>query len=91
MRAYYSDHFVLPLPEGHKFPMAKYSRLRERAGTSLDVGDVIVLSQPMSDPLTLVAGGTQIQIKAHLGSALGLRAAQVLANTRATNHERTHA
>jgi acetoin utilization deacetylase AcuC-like enzyme len=30
LRAYYSDHFVLPLPEGHKFPMAKYSRLRER-------------------------------------------------------------
>ncbi len=30
MLAYYSDHFVLPLPEGHKFPMAKYSRLRER-------------------------------------------------------------
>ena len=30
MRAYYSDHFVLPLPEGHRFPMAKYSRLRER-------------------------------------------------------------
>jgi len=28
--AYYSDHFVLPLPEGHKFPMAKYARLRER-------------------------------------------------------------
>ena len=30
LRAFYSDHFVLPLPEGHKFPMAKYSRLRER-------------------------------------------------------------
>lgn len=30
MRAFYSDHFVLPLPEGHKFPMSKYSRLRER-------------------------------------------------------------
>lgn len=30
MKAFYSDHFVLPLPEGHKFPMAKYSRLRER-------------------------------------------------------------
>ena len=28
--AFYSDHFVLPLPEGHKFPMAKYSGLRER-------------------------------------------------------------
>jgi len=30
VKAFYSDHFVLPLPEGHKFPMAKYSRLRER-------------------------------------------------------------
>jgi acetoin utilization deacetylase AcuC-like enzyme len=30
MRCYYSDTFVLPLPEGHKFPMAKYSGLRER-------------------------------------------------------------
>jgi acetoin utilization deacetylase AcuC-like enzyme len=30
VRAYYSDHFVLPLPDGHRFPMAKYARLRER-------------------------------------------------------------
>ncbi len=30
MKAYYSDRFVLPLPDGHKFPMAKYSGLRER-------------------------------------------------------------
>jgi acetoin utilization deacetylase AcuC-like enzyme len=30
VRAFYSDHFVLPLPQGHKFPMAKYSGLRER-------------------------------------------------------------
>ena len=30
MRAFYSDSFVLPLPEGHRFPMAKYARLRER-------------------------------------------------------------
>jgi len=30
VKAFYSDHFVLPLPEGHKFPMARYSRLRER-------------------------------------------------------------
>lgn len=30
VRAFYSDHFVLPLPEGHKFPMAKYSGLRAR-------------------------------------------------------------
>ncbi len=30
MNCYYADHFVLPLPEGHRFPMRKYSRLRER-------------------------------------------------------------
>jgi acetoin utilization deacetylase AcuC-like enzyme len=28
--AFYSDTFVLPLPESHRFPMRKYSRLRER-------------------------------------------------------------
>ena len=30
MQIYYTDHFVLPLPEGHRFPMSKYARLRER-------------------------------------------------------------
>ncbi len=36
MKVFYSDHFVLPLPEGHRFPMTKYSVLRERiAGSSV--------------------------------------------------------
>jgi acetoin utilization deacetylase AcuC-like enzyme len=35
VRAYYSDHFVLPLPAGHRFPMAKYRLLRERVITEL--------------------------------------------------------
>ncbi len=36
MKVFYSDHFVLPLPEGHRFPMTKYSILRERiAGSSV--------------------------------------------------------
>jgi len=30
LQAFYCDHFVLPLPEGHRFPMAKYARLRAR-------------------------------------------------------------
>ncbi len=29
MQAFYSDHFVLPLPQGHRFPMRKYRLLRE--------------------------------------------------------------
>ena len=30
MQAFYADHFVLPLPAGHTFPMGKYERLRNR-------------------------------------------------------------
>lgn len=30
MKCFYSDVFVLPLPEGHRFPMSKYERLRRR-------------------------------------------------------------
>lgn len=31
MHCYYCDDFVLPLPEGHRFPMEKYRLLREQA------------------------------------------------------------
>ena len=30
MRAFYSGQFVLPLPEGHRFPMSRYAMLRDR-------------------------------------------------------------
>jgi acetoin utilization deacetylase AcuC-like enzyme len=30
MKIFYADHFVLPLPPGHRFPMSKYRMLRER-------------------------------------------------------------
>lgn len=34
MDAFYADHFVLPLPQGHRFPMSKYRLLRDGvAGT----------------------------------------------------------
>lgn len=41
MKLFYADHFVLPLPEGHRFPMEKYARLRERllAGGLFDPDD----------------------------------------------------
>ena len=35
MQAFYSDQFVLPLPEGHRFPMAKYRMLREQLAVHL--------------------------------------------------------
>jgi acetoin utilization deacetylase AcuC-like enzyme len=30
MKAFYTDHFVLPLPPDHRFPMPKYGLLRQR-------------------------------------------------------------
>lgn len=30
LEAFYSDHFVLPLPPGHRFPMEKYQMLRDQ-------------------------------------------------------------
>ncbi|WP_050476937.1 histone deacetylase [Herbaspirillum rhizosphaerae] len=35
MRAFYSDHFVLPLPAGHRFPMVKYRMIREGAAAAV--------------------------------------------------------
>ena len=29
MKAFYADHYVLPLPTGHRFPMEKYKKLRD--------------------------------------------------------------
>jgi len=34
LRVFYSDPFVLPLPEGHRFPMEKYVLLRRRVEAS---------------------------------------------------------
>jgi acetoin utilization deacetylase AcuC-like enzyme len=33
--AFYADHFVLPLPAGHRCPMRKYAALRERVAAEL--------------------------------------------------------
>ena len=53
MRIFYTDHFVLPLPEGHRFPMRKYTLLRERvAGAGL--GELLV-PEPATDEQLLRA------------------------------------
>ena len=67
VRAYYSDHFVLPLPEGHRFPMAKYALLRERLAAELPAirlhealpassGELALVHHP--DYIAAVAQGT---------------------------------
>ena len=42
VKAFYSDLFVLPLPDGHRFPMAKYRLLRERVARDLPDVDLQV-------------------------------------------------
>jgi len=44
LKAFYSDHFVLPLPPGHRFPMQKYRLLRERVESM--VADLILEEAP---------------------------------------------
>jgi acetoin utilization deacetylase AcuC-like enzyme len=50
VKVFYSDHFVLPLPEGHRFPMVKYSMLRERVAESGICGPgELRVAEPASD------------------------------------------
>ena len=50
MKVFYSDHFVLPLPEGHRFPMIKYSMLRESVAASSICGpEEMIVPNPVSD------------------------------------------
>ena len=34
VQIFYTDQFVLPLPPGHRFPMAKYARVREQVAAA---------------------------------------------------------
>jgi acetoin utilization deacetylase AcuC-like enzyme len=50
LKVFYSDHFVLPLPEGHRFPMVKYSMLRGRvAETGICEPGEMRVPLPVSD------------------------------------------
>ena len=48
MKAFYSTRFVLPLPPGHRFPMGKYQRLRDRL-VAEQPGVTLAQAEPASD------------------------------------------
>jgi len=60
VKAFYSDHFVLPLPDGHRFPMAKYARLRAR-----------VLAEGVIDPRDLIEAPAAAWDELRLAHAAG--------------------
>ncbi len=49
MRIFATDHFVLPLPEGHRFPMEKYARLRALVEAELSSRHEIRIPEPATD------------------------------------------
>ena len=61
MKAFYTDHFVLPLPEGHRFPMEKYSRLRDLVSGEKNI--VLVEAPPATDTQILYAHDPSYLIK----------------------------
>lgn len=48
VRAFFSDRFVLPLPQGHRFPMSKYRLLRQRCEAECP-GLRLVEAEPATD------------------------------------------
>jgi len=56
MRAFYCDHFVLPLPGEHTFPLEKYGRLRRRLVERriLEPSDLVVPDAATWDQIRLV-------------------------------------
>ncbi len=51
MKAFFSGQFVLPLPVGHRFPMGKYARLRERLAQ--ECSRVQVIDAPRAEDAAL--------------------------------------
>lgn len=50
MKAFYANNFAMPLPDGHRFPIAKYSRLRQRVQDSGLIPDgSLQQAEPASD------------------------------------------
>jgi acetoin utilization deacetylase AcuC-like enzyme len=54
VRVFYATQFVLPLPPGHRFPMAKYQLLRDRLAAELPSIELMQASQATDGELALV-------------------------------------
>ncbi|MFT3777057.1 MAG: histone deacetylase [Ottowia sp.] len=54
MKVFYSTRFVLPLPAGHRFPMGKYARLRDRLAAELPAV-VLAQAEPAGDDALALA------------------------------------
>jgi acetoin utilization deacetylase AcuC-like enzyme len=70
MPIFYTDQFVIPLPAGHRFPMAKYALLRERLAASGVVGDHGFAAPPAATDTELASVHTTGYIRDVVGGRL---------------------
>ena len=61
MKIFYTDHFVLPLPAGHRFPMAKYALLRQRVAESEPRRNLHVPQAATDEEILLAHDGGYLQ------------------------------
>jgi acetoin utilization deacetylase AcuC-like enzyme len=67
VHAFYADHFVLPLPAGHRFPMEKYAMLRKRLLRELPTLEMQEALPASIDELSLVHTPRYINAVIHGG------------------------
>lgn len=72
MRAFYSDQFVLPLPAGHRFPIAKYRMLRDRLAQELPT--LRLTCAPSASDTELALAHTSAYVEAVATGTLSLSA-----------------
>lgn len=69
MKIFYHDHFVLPLPDGHRFPMSKYALLRRRvAEAAIAAPDAMRVPQAATDEAIRRAHTTAYLSKVKVGT-----------------------
>ena len=66
MKAFYTDHYVLPLPTGHRFPMEKYSQLRDHV--AILEGIELIEAPAITDTQILYAHDPSYLIKVLTGT-----------------------
>lgn len=71
MKAFYCHRFVLPLPDGHRFPMAKYARLYRRAAAMADLWGIELLEPPAVGERDLLRVHDREYVRAMLDGSIG--------------------
>lgn len=70
MRVYFSDHYTIELPEGHRFPMRKYFLLREALLEQGIVADHELIDPGLASPADLLRAHSQRYVNSVINGTL---------------------